>query len=481
LQERQHQPLLRDAVTATLAGLGRANLAASTTTAVAFLVIGLSVLAAVNQLGILTALGMLLTTVQFFTLFPALAFLFSRASGLRVAETERLQRCADAASLHSRSLTAGASLLGIVLLSAAVRVPLDVTLTHLRPGGSEAARVQDEMVARFGQQNAGAAVLIQRRDLESALADSEAAARELDRYRSEGLLHSLQSVAAVLPSARVQRARLERFNRLPRAAAIDGLRSALQQHGFVADKFAEFFAAFARPHDEIVGLDNPALVPLRFLIGHHVRARANGYIVATYFQPAPGIGAGAIADRLRHDLAPMSFAVAARGLLEDELRTVLRRELTLFCGVGVAGNLALLLLTFGNLGVAVAILAPVVLVIVALFAAMWAAGMALDPVNLIVTPLIFGIGVDYGVYIVARAREQGSVPAALRSAGRAVVVTALTTIAGFGFLGLSRYPPLASMGLLAGAGLCLCLVLSIVLLPALLKVCRFGKPRVAGD
>jgi predicted RND superfamily exporter protein len=157
-------------------------------------------------------------------------------------------------------------------------------------------------------------------------------------------------------------------------------------------------------------------------------------------------------------------------LLEEELGVVLRRELRACFVLGLVGNFLLLLFSFGSAGTAIAILAPVVLVIVALFAGMWITGIALDPVNLIVTPLLFGVGVDYGVYLVARARERGAVHEAVRYAGKAVVVTACTTITGFGFLGLSRFPALSTMGLLAGVGLFLCLALSILLLPALLTL-----------
>ncbi|MBI1814002.1 MAG: MMPL family transporter [Deltaproteobacteria bacterium] len=471
-QERQRpeNPTPRDAVTATLAGLGRANLAASTTTAVAFLVIGMSVLTAVSQLGILTALGMALTTAQFFTLYPALGFLWSGSARLRVADTVRLERWAQRAAMRPLPRATGALLLGIACVVAARHVELDVALTHLRPRDSEAVRVQDAVAAYFGEQSTGAAVLVRRADLDQALADGETVARQLRAYQAEGVLQTVQSVDALLPSARVQQARLDRYNQLPRAAALDTLRGALAAHGFVPARFTAFFDSFARDLGEIVRIDDPSLAPLRVLIDHHVHAAAGDYMVATYLQPAPGADLRAIADRLRRDLGAMAFALAARGLLEDALRAVLRRELAMFFALGIGGNLVLLLLTFGSLATALAILAPVVLVIVMLFAAMWASGMPLDPVNLIVTPLIFGIGVDYGVYIVARAREQAGVAPAIRSAGRAVVVTALTTVAGFGFLGLSRYPPLASLGMLAGAGLFLCLALSIVLLPALLTL-----------
>jgi predicted RND superfamily exporter protein len=88
-------------------------------------------------------------------------------------------------------------------------------------------------------------------------------------------------------------------------------------------------------------------------------------------------------------------------------------------------------------------------------------------VNLIVPTLVLGLGVDYGAYLVTGARERGGMPAAIRSTGRALLVTGFTTIAGFGFLGLSRYPALSGMGILAAEGLLLALVASIVLVPAL--------------
>jgi predicted exporter len=284
------------------------------------------------------------------------------------------------------------------------------------------------------------------------------------------VLQKVESVQVVLPSARTQQARLALYNQLPRAAAAEELRAAFVRHGFVPQRFADFLADFAQPRHDLVGIDSPALAPLTFLVNHHVHVGPAESIVATYIQPAAGIRLRTVAERLQHDAGALRPVVAARALLEEELGAVLRGELARFFALGLIGNFVLLLISFGSARLAVVILAPVVLVAIALFAGMWATGTALDPVNLIVTPLIFGIGVDYGVYIVARAREQGSVPEAIRYAGRAVVVTALTTITGFGFLGLARYPALATMGVLAGVGLFLCLVLSIVLLPPLLRL-----------
>ncbi len=471
LQERRERDL-RAAVTATLAGLGRANLAASATTAAAFFVIGFSSLSAVRQLGFLTALGMLITTAEFFTLYPALGFFFARSGspGVSAFETPRLGRVAAGSAARAAPVAVMAALVACGLLLAARHVALDVRLTHLRPGDSAAVRVQEDIAARFGEPGSDGAVLVRRGDLEGALVDGEEVARRLAVYETEVLLRSVQSVQALLPSARLQRARLELYNALPRAGAVEMLRATLERNGFVAPRFADFFDDFQRRRDAIVRIDDPALAPLAFLVQHHVRAHTNEYTVATYLTPAAGVSLRVIADRLVHDLGDLRFSIAARSLLEEELRSVLHRELAVFFMFGLVGNFILLLISFGAVGTAVAILAPVVLVVIALFASMWVVGLTLDPVNLIVTPLLFGLGVDYGVYIVARARECGAVPDALRYGGRAVVVTALTTVAGFGFLGLSRFPALATMGLLAGVGLFLCLLLSIILLPALLTL-----------
>jgi len=91
-------------------------------------------------------------------------------------------------------------------------------------------------------------------------------------------------------------------------------------------------------------------------------------------------------------------------------------------------------------------------------------------VNLIVVPIVLGIGVDDGVYVVAAAHERGGWGAALRHCGRALVVTSATTIAGFGFLAPSRFPALAGLGRLAAVGLSLCLLASITVVPALMTM-----------
>lgn len=89
--------------------------------------------------------------------------------------------------------------------------------------------------------------------------------------------------------------------------------------------------------------------------------------------------------------------------------------------------------------------------------------------NIIVLPLIMGLGVDNGIHILLRFREDGSIDQLLRSSTpRAVVLSTLTTIAAFGALALSAHPGIESMGLLLAIAMGFLLICTVAVLPALL-------------
>lgn len=104
--------------------------------------------------------------------------------------------------------------------------------------------------------------------------------------------------------------------------------------------------------------------------------------------------------------------------------------------------------------------------------------------NVIVLPLLLGLGVSSGIYIVLRDREMRAAHASgtevLRTATpRGVVFSALTTITSFGSLQFSAHPGTASMGLLLTLALTLALLCTLVLLPALLHLANPPLPEMA--
>ncbi len=99
------------------------------------------------------------------------------------------------------------------------------------------------------------------------------------------------------------------------------------------------------------------------------------------------------------------------------------------------------------------------------------AGLPFNFANVIVLPLLLGLGVDSGIHYVMRAREEkaGAV-GATNSTPRAIFLSALTTVASFGALSISQHPGTASMGLLLTIAIVITLVCVLAFLPALLAL-----------
>jgi len=118
------------------------------------------------------------------------------------------------------------------------------------------------------------------------------------------------------------------------------------------------------------------------------------------------------------------------------------------------------------------VLAPLVLAACFTVATAVILGLSFNFANIIVLPLLLGLGVANGIHIVTRARREQSVTLLRTSTPRAIMFSALTTIGSFGSLLVSSHRGTASMGALLTIALAFTLVCSLVVLPALMEMPR---------
>jgi len=93
---------------------------------------------------------------------------------------------------------------------------------------------------------------------------------------------------------------------------------------------------------------------------------------------------------------------------------------------------------------------------------------AFNPANIIALPLLIGIGVSSGVHILNRFTEEKHPSLLGKSTGKAVLVSALTTVAGFGSLMLAEHEGIASLGQVMALGTAMCVLAALTVLPAAL-------------
>jgi predicted RND superfamily exporter protein len=116
-------------------------------------------------------------------------------------------------------------------------------------------------------------------------------------------------------------------------------------------------------------------------------------------------------------------------------------------------------------------LTPVVLGVVWTLGIWGATGRPLDLVCLAVLPVILGLGIDDGLYAVHGAGGAArGIGRSVRRAGRAMVLTTLTTGVGFASLGLSHIPGLRSAAMLVPMAIVACLATTLLVLPAVAKI-----------
>jgi hopanoid biosynthesis associated RND transporter like protein HpnN len=97
-------------------------------------------------------------------------------------------------------------------------------------------------------------------------------------------------------------------------------------------------------------------------------------------------------------------------------------------------------------------------------------GIPFNPANIMTLPLVIGIGVTNGIHILNRFAEERT-PAILgKSTGKAVMISGLTTIAGFGSLIIADHRGIRSLGWVMAVGTATCMIASVTLLPALLTL-----------
>lgn len=146
--------------------------------------------------------------------------------------------------------------------------------------------------------------------------------------------------------------------------------------------------------------------------------------------------------------------------------------------LSIVGATALAWAALGRLALVIAIAAPLALAGVLTAAASVVLGVPFNYANVIVLPLVIGIGVDSGVHLAMRSSAvgvRGTVYAT--STPRAVFFSALTTVAAFGTLAISEHRGTASMGLMLAVGLAAALFAVLSTTPSLIRVAQRHETR----
>jgi hopanoid biosynthesis associated RND transporter like protein HpnN len=307
---------------------------------------------------------------------------------------------------------------------------------------------------RFAETDRGAVQLPELNQTLDILRAYLALALEEVRGKGEGAL--VEQLSALRNGLAVLKNKLNASERTRPAARLAAFQQALM------DDIRATFEAL-RTQDDRAPLrpeDLPDALRRRFV------GRTGKHLLQVY--PKENIWERAPQARFVAELRSVSPKVTGTPVQLLEYTTLLKDSYVEAAWYALAAIMALVLFHFRSFVCVGLALLPVLLGMVWLAGFMVWLGIPFNPANIMTLPLVIGVGVTNGIHILNRYAEEHSPAILSKSTGKAVIVSALTTIAGFGSLILAEHRGIESLGYVMAAGTALCMAAALTVLPATL-------------
>lgn len=522
-EERALGRTQEEALDVTVAESGPPIVYGALTTALAFFALAFTDFVGIAELGVIAGSGLLLCLLSTFTVLPALLKLAGggpASAKLPPAPPSRL------APLFARPalLLGSAVAITLALAAFAPRVRFDPDVLELQARGTEAVELERRLLEAAGRSSAFAVSLVP--DLETARALSERLERLPEVARVE-------SLAEVVPAN--QRQRMERIRALapelsslpasldaPEPLRLPELKQQIDRLRFKVRPSDRWEQGEAPPREQLeraqqlltsIRKQLRALTPEESESARVALERYQAQLAADLADKLELLREGAdpqpmrpadVPDALRERLvgatgklqltiypeeniwrpeALAPFVEAVRRVdpdatgpsmqLYDSSR--LMRQGYLRGGLyALAVVMILLLVDFRSLSASLLAAVPLALGAVWTLGVMGLSELDFNLANLVIVPLIIGIGVDTGIHLVHRHRKDriGGFALLATSTGRAVILSALTSAVGFGSLIIARHQGVQSIGLLLSLGVLLTLLAALIVLAPALRLRR---------
>jgi hypothetical protein len=483
------------AVQEAVMGAAPGNVAGAATTAMAFYGVALSDFLGVAELGIIAGTGVLLCLLASLTVLPSLMVLVRSVPKPRPVRTSG----GGWERILSRPVAGAGLALAAVSLVGAPWVKFDSNLLHLQAQGVEAVELELRLVEGEGQNSAFAVVQADGLEPARRLAERLTELKDVSRVESAaGLVPedqdrriprartvaplladlSTEGEPRVLRVPRLQR-RLEklRFKLRPEKESEWSEQSRPQQ-----EQLTEARALLERLTAELEGRkEAPPLVDYQARVAERLVDQVSTLVAGT--DPLPMTVADipeTLHDRLigrdgRYLLrvypevniwdpeARLAFIEQVRSVAPDvtgiPVQSHYSSELMKngYAQGGVYSLVVVLIILLLDLRrprwIATALI-PLVVGGAWTLGVMSVTGLPFNLANLVIVPLMIGIGIDIGIHMSHRNLEDGSAGAGLvaGSTGRAVLLSGMTTAVGFGSLAIAQHQGIHSLGLLLAIG-----------------------------
>lgn len=470
---------------------GTGILVGGLTTAFAFFAIGLSDFKGFQELGVLTGSGILFCLAVMLVLLPAMLVWLSTTGRLyekTVIASFWLPSLLNMLNRFPKQALLLAGSMAVILLLFGLQISFDDNLKNFRTRNNQIFHLQDRVSDWLGG-SSGAVLLAITGTSETDVMNQESlAVNALEPLIEDGVITKIIATSQLLPSPREQHQNLIRLhstsNEFDPQRIKRSFKEALEHNGF---KSGQQYDSYLNRLAKGFTRDTPVLPTelstsaLASILNRLCFQHEDQFTALIYLQPSRDLWSFMDTNHFKNRLVdslskegvdPGTYAITGPNILTSELKLLILQNLKTSLILALASIIGLLLVYFRNLKLLLYSLLPLGFGMSLLVGLMFILDLNFNFLSIMVIPMIIGIGIDDGIHFANIFRNPGrpNPTKHMFTIGRAVVLTSLTTIAGFGSIILSHYPGLQSMGIVAVLGIAGCLFGSIILMPAIFRI-----------
>jgi hypothetical protein len=466
---RKSGATMRTALRTIYSKTGHASLLAGITTTCGFYSLMLTNFKAFSEFGFIAGSGIVLTLFTMYVFFPALMVF---AEKIRIYRPPRFKPTRKKSRTRAFPWVGPILGLGTVLSISAIYVAPTIQFEDdfgkIKTRVEKIKNINNKIKEVFPLRSDKAVVFVEKLEDVAPLVDA------LERIRAarsgdEVTIEKIKSIYSVVPKSEDQYERLE---------AIDSIQFKLLEARRLLDDFSTENDPRKQDIEEALGYfgvspltaeDLPTAVQ-RMYTGS---PEAGGYLV--YIYNSKGMSKLKNAQAFVNDIREVEvngtkFHPATEAMIFVDMINLMKQDAVRAIGVVLASVFIVLLVAFRRLKPTIVVMVPVVVGMLWMIGLMAALDVRLNIFNMVVLPTVLGIGLDNGIHIFHRYREEGGrVFHVVRTTGGAAFLTTLTTMLGFAGTLTASNQGLQSLGLVACLGLTCCMISSLTIFPAILQ------------
>ena len=303
-------------------------------------------------------------------------------------------------------------------------------------------------------------------NLDSALILNRQMSDLMDTLGREKKIRSFSKAASLFLPESAQQDKIERWNRYwtPERKEQTGLEliKAGETYHFKAEMFQPFFAALDTDYRPVSLYDSGIIPPA--MLNNLIEYTDSTYIVFTPVQ----LEAKNLAEVNNRVAANKKFIVIDPFFYTKDMVLLLNRDFDITLGISSIFVFIVLLLSYRNLVLAVLGFLPMALSWYIVLGIMGIFGIQFNLINIIISTFIFGIGVDYSIYVMdgllAGYRSKYQL---LTYHKTAIFFSAIVLIIGIASLLFATHPAISSIGLSTLIGMSTAVLIAYSLQPFL--------------